>query len=126
MEHDGGRVLVQIVYYDFKHISSVRSELAQMMPEVEFTKIKRDFTDNAEIWALHQMMWSEMGNNGHTRPVLFVQQGDNLVKTSLRDIARAELSQLEIDDDEIPYREDGELSHFNTYDNQQLMGNAWD
>jgi len=31
----------------------------------------------------------------------------------------------ELHDDEIPYRKDGELSHFNTYDDQQLMENAW-
>lgn len=48
IEDCGGQVQVQVVYEDFKHIDTVRRELAQMMPEVEFVKIRRDFTHSAE------------------------------------------------------------------------------
>ena len=44
VENKGGHVQAKVVYFDFKHIDTVRRDLAQMMPEVEFTKLKRDFT----------------------------------------------------------------------------------
>ena len=102
----GGQVRVQIVYFDYKHIDTVRRELAQMMPEVEFVKIKRDYTEAAEAWALHQMLSPDFGNP----PVIYVQQGETLVKTTLRDIAISELRQLELDeDDDIDYEHDGDI-----------------
>ena len=95
--HVAGQVQAQVVYYDFKHIETVRRELAQMMPEVEFVKLKRDYTEVAQQWALGSFLDPD---NWDREPVLYVQQGDNLIKTTLRDIARAELSQLELDDDD--------------------------
>lgn len=103
VNEEGGRVRISIVYFDFKHIDTVRRELAHMMPEVEFVKLKRDFTEVAQIWALRQMMLS-FGGSRHPEPVIYVQRGDNLIKSSLRDIAVSELCQLEFDDDDdIPY-----------------------
>jgi len=125
VEQDGGRVLVQIVYYDFKHISTVRRELAQMMPEVEFTKLKRDFTEDAELWALRQLYNGEREDSKNT-PIIYVQRGDALVKSSLRNIARSELSQLEIEDDEITYPDNSLLHCFRKFSDNQLEENSWD
>ena len=82
---DGGQVQAQIIYYDFKHIDTVRRELAQMMPEVMFTKLKRDYTLAAETWALKNMMMPDYKHS----PVIYVQHGDTLVKSTLLDIARS-------------------------------------
>lgn len=107
VEREGGQVRAQIVYFDYKHIDTVRRELAQMMPEVEFVKLKRQYTIAAETWALHQMLSPDW----HCEPVIYVQQGDILVKSTLRDIAISELRQLELDeDDEIDYANDGSLA----------------
>jgi len=106
VEREGGQVRVQIVYLDYKHIDTVRCELAQMMPEVEFVKIKRDYTEDAEAWALRQMLSPDFSH----QPVLYVQQGDTLVKTTLCDIAISELRQLELDEDDIDYDSDGDIS----------------
>lgn len=99
---DGGQVQAQIVYLDFKHIETVRRELAQMMPEVVFTKLKRDYTTAAETWVLGQMLSVDFRNP----PVIYVQQGDTLVKTTLTDISHAELNQLELEDGDIDYTND--------------------
>ena len=97
---EGGQVQAQIVYFDFKHIETVRRELAQMMPEVVFTKLKRDFTEVAQQWVLTRML-----DPGYKyQPVLYMQQGDNLIKTTMRDIARADLNQL---DDELSLGDKG-------------------
>lgn len=118
--HEGGQVQAQVVYFDFKHIETVRRELAQMMPEVVFTKLKRDFTEVAQQWALARML--EPGYK--YQPVLYVQQGDTLVKTTVRDIARAELNQLEIDDDDnIDYDRSDDLS---CCQEEHLREHAWD
>jgi len=119
--HVAGQVQAQVVYFDFKHIETVRRELAQMMPEVEFTKLKRDFTDVAETWALCRLLNPRQLDR---EPVLYVQQGDNLVKTTLHDIARAELIQLELEDGDIEYGEDSELRLCCNEEN--LQQNAWD
>ena len=100
--HDGGQVQAQLVYFDFKHIETVRRELAQLMPEVVFTKLKRGYTEAAEAWALTQMLLPDHRN----QPVLFVQNGDTLTKTTLNDIAHAELNQLELEDGDIDYTND--------------------
>ena len=97
VKQDGGQVHVQIVYLDFKHIETVRRELAQMMPEVVFTKLKRDYTTAAETWVLQQMLSVDFRNP----PVIYLQQGDTLVKTTLTDISHAELNQLELEDGDI-------------------------
>jgi hypothetical protein len=59
------------------------------------------------------------------QPVIYVQQGDTLVKTTVRDIARAELNQLEIDDDDpIDYDHSDDLSCCCQEDH--LREHAWD
>ena len=120
--HVAGQVQVQVVYYDFKHIETVRRELAQMMPEVEFTKLKRDFTEVAQTWALGRLLDPD---NWDREPVLYVQQGDNLIKTTVRDIASAELSQLELDDDDpIDYEHSDDIRF--CCNEEHLRQNAWD
>lgn len=125
VEENGGYVTVQLVYYDFKHVSTVRRELAQMMPEVEFTKIKRDYTEDAELWALRKLFDDE-AEGGKNVPVIYVQHGDSFVKSSLANIARAELNQLELDDDEIDYPENSLLHHCKTFDDDKLRDNSWE
>lgn len=99
LRNEGGQIQALIVYEDFKHIDTVRKELAQMMPEVEFVKIAREFTNTAMLWALGNIISYDA-----PAPVLYVQRGDTLVKTTVRDIATAELRQLEIEDsDNLPY-----------------------
>ena len=117
---EGGQVQAQIVYFDFKHIETVRRELAQMMPEVVFTKLKRDFTEVAQQWALARML--EPGYK--YQPVIYVQHGDTLVKTTVRDIACAELNQLELDDDDdIDYEHSHDLS---CCKEEHLREHSWD
>ena len=118
VEREGGQIRAQIVYFDFKHIDTVRRELAQMMPEVEFVKLKRDYTTAAQAWTLRQMLMPEC----HQEPVIYVQQGNTLVKSTLRDIAISELHQLELDeDDDIDYAHDSDIKccckEENLYDN---------
>ena len=106
VERSGGQVRVQVVYFDYKHIDTVRRELAQMMPEVEFAKLKREYTTAAEAWALRNMLSPDCSN----QPVVYVQQGDALVKASIRDIAIRELNLLELDDDDdIDYSSDHDI-----------------
>lgn len=104
VNQDGGEVQIQVVYCDYKHIDTVRRELAQMMPEVEFVKIKRNFTYAAETWILAQMINDPFR---HPEPKIYVQtKNGNLELTDLSEIARTELRQLELDDeDDIPYDE---------------------
>ena len=111
VREDGGEVQVQIVYFDFKHIDVVRKELAQMMPEVEFTKIRRDFTISAERWVIDQMIINDVD---HPEPTIL----------SLWDIACAELRQLDLDDEEdkIPYNDDERKG----CDDDMLFTNAQD
>jgi hypothetical protein len=125
VEENGGYVTVQLIYFDFKHISTVRRELAQMMPEVEFTKIKRDFTKDAELWALQNLYEAEM-EHSENMPVIYVQHGETIVKTSIVNLAVAELSQLDLDDDEIDYEENGMLDACQTFDDERLRYNSWD
>ena len=117
---EGGQVQAQIVYFDFKHIETVRRELAQMMPEVVFTKLKRDFTEVAQQWTLGRMLEPDY----KYQPVIYVQQGDTLVKTTVRDIACAELNQLELDDDDdIDYEHSHDLS---CCQEEHLREHSWD
>ena len=103
VEQEGGQVRAQVVYFDYKHIDTVRRELAQMMPEVEFVKLRRDYSTAAQTWTLRQMLLPDCSH----QPILYVQQGDTLVKSTLRDIAISELRQLELDeDDDIDYTDD--------------------
>lgn len=119
---DGGQVQAQVIYYDFKHIDTVRRELAQMMPEVVFTKLKRDYTTAAETWALANMLSLDYKHS----PVIYVQHGDTLVKSTIRDIARSELNQLELDDDDdIDYTHDPDISCCST-DDETLQEHSWD
>ena len=120
VERVGGQVRAQIVYFDYKHIDTVRRELAQMMPEVEFAKIKREYTEDAEAWALRMMLSPDFSH----QPVLYVQQGDTLAKTTVRDIAISELRQLELDEDDIDYDTDGEISYCCKEEN--LFNNSFD
>ena len=117
----GGQVQVQLIYFDFKHIDTVRRELAQMMPEVEFTKLKRDFTEQAQQWLYCQLISPDY----HDAPVVYVQRGDNLVKTTFVDIATSELSQLELDEDDITYGPNSDL-RICRCDDQTLQEHSWD
>ena len=115
---EGCQMQAQVVYNDFKHIDTVRRELAQMMPEVEFTKLRREFTSSAIVWAMRQMILEESPS-----PVIYVERGNSLVKSTLYDIATAELQQLELDeDDDIRYT-DSELT---MPDDERLRQNSWD
>lgn len=125
VEEDGGCVKVQVVYYDFKHVSTVRRELAQMMPEVEFTKISRDYTEDADLWALRQLYDGEREDRKNI-PVIYVQRGDSLVKTTLLSLAHNELNQLDLDDDDIDYAENSALHYCKEFDDKRLNENAWD
>ncbi|RRD02676.1 hypothetical protein [Prevotella sp. OH937_COT-195] len=101
VEDCGGQIQVQVFYEDFKHIDTVRRELTQMMPEVEFVKIRRGFTHSAERMVLCRMHDEDPR---HPVPTIYVKRGKTLVEASLRDIVLAELVQLELDDDdEITY-----------------------
>ena len=119
VRQDGGQVQAQIIYFDFKHIDTVRRELVQMMPEVEFTKLRRDFTTAAETWALRNMI---MPNYKH-EPVIYVQKGDALVKSTVRDIARSELVQLELEADDVDYTDDIDITCCRP---ELLSEHAWD
>lgn len=121
VEEKGGHVQAQVIYYDFKHIDTVRRELAQMMPEVEFTKLKRDFTDTAQEWILAQMLEPDYKHS----PVIYVQRGDAIVKTTIEDLARSELCQIELDDDDVTYGEHSDLCLCHC-DDQQLKEHSWD
>ena len=116
---DGGQVQAQIIYFDFKHIDTVRRELAQMMPEVEFTKLRRDFTTAAETWALRNMIMPDYKHE----PVIYVQKGEDLVKSTVRDIARADLVQLELEDGDIDYTGDFDITCCRP---ELLREHAWD
>lgn len=120
VEREGGQVQVQVVYYDFKHIETVRRELAQMMPEVVFTKLKRDFTTAAETWALSQMLTPDYKNP----PVIFVQNGSMLIKSTLNDIAHSELNQLELEDGDVNYANDSDITF--CCNEERLRNNAWE
>lgn len=118
----GGQVQAQVIYCDFKHIDTVRKELAQMMPEVEFTKLRRDFTMHAQGWVLLRLTTDDYKQYA---PVIYVQHGDTLVKTTLQDIACSELRQLELDD------EDEKEIRYDDYDRKErsdieLKQNAWE
>jgi hypothetical protein len=122
VEEKGGLVQAQVVYFDFKHIDTVRRELAQMMPEVEFTKLKRDYTQTAQEWILAQMLEPDYKHS----PVIYVQRGDTIVKTTLEDLSCSELCQIELDDDDIDYPDnDFDLSCCLGND-QQLREHLWD
>lgn len=116
---DGGKVQAQVIYFDFKHIDTVRRELVQMMPEVEFTKLKRDFTTAAETWALRNMIMPDYKHE----PVIYVQKGDALVKSTVRDIARSELVQLELEADDVDYTDDIDITCCRP---ELLREHAWD
>ena len=121
VEEKGGHVQAQVIYYDFKHIDTVRRELAQMMPEVEFTKLKRDYTMTAQEWILAQMLEPDYKHS----PVIYVQRGDAIVKTTVEDLARSELCQIELDDDDVIYGEHSDLC-LCCCDDQQLKEHSWD
>ena len=116
-----GQVQAQVIYYDFKHIDTVRRELAQMMPEVEFTKLKRDYTMTAQEWMLARMLDPDYRHS----PVIYVQRGDALVKTTIEDLSRSELTQIELDDDDITYGENSDL-RLCCSDDQRLKENSWE
>lgn len=121
VEEKGGLVQAQVIYFDFKHIDTVRRELAQMMPEVEFTKLKRDYTQTAQEWILSQMLDPDYRHS----PVIYVQRGDALVKTTIEDLSRSELTQIELDDDDITYGEHSDLRLCSS-DDQRLRENSWE
>lgn len=119
---DGGEIQVEIIYCDFKHIDNVRRELAQMMPEVEFTKLRRDFTYSAIRYALGCMVTAD--EECFEEPEIYVKQRDgSITPTSLREIASTALRQVELDEnDNIPYYEDD----LRTPNDEQLRSNAQD
>ena len=121
VEEKGGLVQAQVIYFDFKHIDTVRRELAQMMPEVEFTKLKRDYTQAAQQWVFAQMLDPDYRHS----PVIYVQRGDTLVKTTVDDLARSELCQIELDDDDIHYADNDTDLRCCSSDDQRLKENCW-
>ena len=122
VEEKGGLVQAQVIYFDFKHIDTVRRELAQMMPEVEFTKLKRDFTLAAQTWMMAQMLDPDYR---HT-PVVYVQRGDTLVKTTIKDLSRTELCQIELDDDDVSYADNDTDLRCCSSDDEQLKEHCWE
>ena len=121
---EGGQVQAQVIYEDFKHIDTVRRELAQMMPEVEFTKLRRDYTDSACLWAIRQMLDRECASCEDI-PVVYVKRGDDIIHTKIRDIAINELRQLEIDEDDEPcIRYEDEEIH--SYGDDLLKEHSWE
>ena len=122
VEEKGGIVQAQIIYFDFKHIDTVRRELAMMMPEVEFTKLKRDFTHAAKVWIYGQMLSPEYKN----APMVYVQRGDTLVKTTIEDLARSELSQIELEDGDVCYSSEDIDLKCCPQDEQRLKENSWE
>lgn len=114
-----GQIQVQLVYLDFKHIDTVRRELAQMMPEVEFIKIKRMFTFSAQKWILGRMM--DEPERYHEPKIYVEREGGHLMWESLTEIANTELNQLELEeDDNIPYDE----TERREWDDDTLMTNS--
>lgn len=97
VKEECGQIQAEVIYEDFKHIDTVRKELAQMMPEVEFVTLRREYTMSAQGWALLRMT-TDYDNT--FAPVVYVQRGDTLVKTTIRDIACNELRQLELEEDD--------------------------
>lgn len=122
IREDAGDIQAQIVYEDFKHIDTVRSELAQMMPEVEFVKIKRTFSLEAIGWSLYKMMTDRVD---HQEPELYQKlPNGNLAPTNLMQIGEADLRQLELDDtDDIFYSEE---DRHRSYSDKMLSANAFD
>ena len=121
VENKGGHVQAQVIYFDFKHIDTVRRELAQMMPEVEFTKLKRDYTNTAMVWMLDQMLSPDYDQ----RVEVFVKRGDDIIRTRLIDLAQSELCQLELEDGDIDYPENSDLRLCKCDDNS-LQEHSWD
>jgi hypothetical protein len=105
VNNKGGHVQAQVVYLDFKHIDTVRRELAQIMPEVEFVKLKRDYTETALMWILGEMMSPDYDE----RVEIYVKRGDDIIRTRLTDLAQSELCQLELEDGDIEYGDDSDL-----------------
>ena len=119
---DGGEIQVEVVYCDFKHIDTVRRELTQMMPEVEFVKLRRDFTISACAYALSNMEQDDDKN--FRAPEIYVKQHDgSIVPTTLSDIARTALRHVELEDDDQICYSDYELQMFS---DEQLRSNAAD
>ena len=114
-----GEVQAQVVYCDFKHIDTVRRELHQMMPEVNFTKLKRNFTSPAIMWALSEMIEDEIN---HPCPKLYCENDEgHLVPIDLMDLAMQELRTLELDQEDNIHYTDLELKMF---DDGDLISNA--
>lgn len=122
VENKGGHVQAQVVYFDFKHIDTVRKELAQMMPEVEFTHLKRDYTETAMAWMLGQMLSPDYSN----APVIYVKRGEDIINTNIVDLAQSELCQLELEDDDIAYPEDSDLSICRDHSDEELRSRVWE
>lgn len=118
---DGGEIQVQIVYRDFKHIDTVRRELAEMMPEVEFVKVKRNFSPDAMMYALRCMIDDD---ECFEEPKIYVQQYDgSIIPTTLREIACTALRQVELDEDDDIRYDDYERT---VRDDRTLFGNSQD
>ena len=122
VENKGGHVQAQVVYFDFKHIDTVRRELAQMMPEVEFTHLKRDYTSTAMAWMLGQMLSPDYSN----APVIYVKRGEDIINTNIVDLAQSELCQLELEDDDIAYPEDSDLNLCRDRSDDAMRSRVWD
>ena len=52
----GGHPVAQVVYWDYKVSIITRAELQQLMPEVEFATVKREFSDAAFFHQLFLIM----------------------------------------------------------------------
>ena len=69
-------------------------------------------------------MWEEPAPK-ETTPIIFVKRGDNIMRTTLRDIAISELRQLELDEDD---ERDIRYTDFEKSipDDEHLRQNSWD
>ncbi|MBR6140152.1 MAG: hypothetical protein IKQ37_00075 [Bacteroidaceae bacterium] len=121
VKNKGGHVQAQVVYFDFKHIDTVRKELAQMMPEVEFIRLKRDFTTTAMTWLLGQTLSPDYRN----KPVIYVKRGDDIIKTDMVDLAQSELCQMELEEGDIDYPEASDLD-LCLMDDETMRQHSWD
>lgn len=55
----GGHPVVQIAYYDYKVSIITRAELQQLMPEVEFASVIREFSTAAMLSELEEIMYDD-------------------------------------------------------------------
>ncbi len=61
-EYFGDHPVMEITYQDYKVSIITRAELQQLMPEVEFAKVKREISASAQLNLLFEVLESEYLN----------------------------------------------------------------